>query len=330
MNILTFFYSIITKFRNYLYDHNFLKVKSLNSVEIICIGNITAGGTGKTPTVAYFVQKFINKDKKVVVISRGYKGKRKKEPLIVHDGIKLLADVTEAGDEAYMNAKRLKIPVVVAKNRYKACIMAVDEFAPDIIILDDGFQHRKLFRDKDIVLIDATNPFGGEQCLPKGRLREPVDGLKRADEIIITKSNYVSNIQIGNIISRLKEYRKKISVSKYMEIGFYNKKDDYFKGEVIENKKVLLFSGIASPVNFRGSINKYSPKKIEDIRFQDHYDYSYKDIENIINKFIELDFDYIITTEKDFVKIEKIIAKDSFFWKNLLVLKMEVEILEDF
>ena len=188
MKLLSIIYGFIVFLRNKLYDLNIFKEKKADGVEIICIGNIVAGGTGKTPAVQYFVQKYLEKNKKVGILSRGYKGKREIDLLIVRDEKKIYATSKESGDEAYLHALNFQIPVVVCKNRYEGANFLKEKCDVETIIMDDGFQHRKLKKDKNIILIDATNPFGMDDYLPKGRLRESLDALKRADEIIITKS----------------------------------------------------------------------------------------------------------------------------------------------
>ena len=204
MKFLSLIYGFAIFIRNKLYDWKILKIREVENVEIICIGNIVAGGSGKTPAVQYFVKKYLDEGKKVGVLSRGYKGKRNKEPMLVTDGKEIFATPLESGDEAYLHALNLKVPVVVSKNRYEGAVYLRDNCKVDIIVMDDGFQHRKLKKNRNIILIDATNPFGGDEYLPKGRLRESVSSLKRADEIIITKSNYVKENIISFIINKIK------------------------------------------------------------------------------------------------------------------------------
>ena len=160
------------------------------------------------PTLEVRKPAMIKKNKKVGILSRGYKGKRETDLLLVRDEKNIYATSKESGDEAYLHALNFQIPVVVCRNRYEGAIFLKEKCGVETIIIDDGFQHRKLRKDKNIILIDATNPFGMDDYLPKGRLRESLDSLKRADEIIITKSNYVSREEIGKIKARLKKYQK--------------------------------------------------------------------------------------------------------------------------
>ena len=318
LKILSLIYGSVIFIRNKLYDLNILKSKKAEGVEVICIGNIVAGGTGKTPAVQYFVKKYLNEGKKVGILSRGYKGKRKEDLLLVRNDKEILATSTESGDEAYLHALNLKVPVVVSKDRYKGAVYLRDVCKVDIIIMDDGFQHRKLTKDKNIILIDATNPFGGNDYLPKGRLRESLESLKRADELIITKSNYVNNETLEKIKQRLSKYEKKISIATFSEENFYNMNGEEKELSIIKNKKILIFSSIANPKIFYETVKRLEPSEIEEIKFEDHHLYKSEEIKNISEK--GKDYDYIVTTEKDIVKINEKIDK-------LLVLKMGFKIV---
>ena len=321
MKILSFIYGIIIKFRNFCYEKNIKKIKKVNGVKIICIGNIVVGGAGKTPAVQYFVKKYLQEGKKVGVLSRGYKGKREKDPFLVRDNEKIHAKVLESGDEAYLHALNLNVPIVVSKNRYEGAKYLKEKFGLDIIVMDDGFQHRKLYRDKNIILIDATNPFGNFKYLPEGKLRESLYELKRADEIIISKSNYVKKIKIYEILTILKIYNKKnvpVKLASFDIEYFYSINGKKIKIEEIKDKKVLIFSSIANPKVFFDTIKKLEPKIIEQIAFDDHHMYTKLEIDEIIKK--SNSFDYILTTEKDIVKIRNKNEK-------ILVLKMKFEII---
>ena len=318
LKILSLIYGSVIFIRNKLYDLNILKSKKAEGVEVICIGNIVAGGTGKTPAVQYFVKKYLNEGKKVGILSRGYKGKRKEDLLLVRNDKEILATSVESGDEAYLHALNLKVPVVVSKDRYKGAIYLRDVCKVDIIIMDDGFQHRKLTKDKNIILIDATNPFGGNDYLPKGRLRESLESLKRADELIITKSNYINNESLEKIRHKLLKYGKKISVATFSEENFYNMNGEEKELSIVKDKKILIFSSIANPKIFYETVKSLEPSEIEEIKFEDHHLYKLEEIKNISEK--GKNCDYIVTTEKDIVKINEKIDK-------LLILKMGFKIV---
>lgn len=318
LKILSLIYGSVIFIRNKLYDLNILKSKKAEGVEVICIGNVVAGGTGKTPAVQYFVKKYLNEGKKVGILSRGYKGKRKEDLLLVRNNKEILATSAESGDEAYLHALNLKVPVAVSKDRYKGAVYLRDVCKVDIIIMDDGFQHRKLKKDRNIILIDATNPFGGNDYLPKGRLRESLKSLKRADELIITKSNYVNSESLEKIKQRLSKYEKKISIATFSEENFYNMNGEEKELSIVKDKKILIFSSIANPKIFYETVKRLEPSEIEEIKFEDHHLYKSEEIKNISEK--GKDYDYIVTTEKDIVKINEKIDK-------LLVLKMGFKIV---
>ncbi|MCJ8343164.1 MAG: tetraacyldisaccharide 4'-kinase [Cetobacterium sp.] len=326
MKILSFIYFFITSLRNWLYDKGILKTYSVPGIEVICIGNITVGGTGKTPAVQFFAKKLEKMGRKVAIVSRGYKGKRKVEPLIVSDGKKILVSSKESGDEPYLHALNLKVPVIVGKDRYKACMFAKEHFDIDTIILDDGFQHRKLKRNRDIVLVDATNPFGWGALLPKGTLREDFQGgCKRASEFIITKSDLIEDRDLGKLKRFFKsKFVKPVSVAKHGVSSLCDLEGNPKPLFWLEGKRVLLFSGLANPLNFEKTVISLKPSYIERVDFLDHHNFKEKDLELIKNRAKNMDANFIITTEKDLVKLPKDLSVE-----NLYVLKIEFTMLED-
>ncbi len=326
MNILAYIYFCVTSLRNWLYDKKILKIRKIEDVFIICIGNITVGGTGKTPAVQYFAKELHKQGRKVAVVSRGYRGKRKVEPLIVSDGTNILVTSKESGDEPFSHALNLKVPVIVGKDRYKACKLAKETFDVDTIILDDGFQHRKLYRNWDIVLIDATNPFGWEALLPKGTLRESFHpAAKRASEFIITKSDLVSEREVEKLKRFLKKkYKKPVSAAKHGISSLCDTDGNAKPLFWVKGKRVLLFSGLANPLNFEKTVISLDPSYIERIDFLDHHSFKEKDIDLIKKRAEEMRASYIITTEKDIVKLPKHI-----YIENLYVLKIEFDFLEN-
>jgi len=324
MEFLAYLYHLITDLRNRLYDKKILKSKHVDGVEIFCVGNITVGGTGKTPTVQYLVQRFLNEGRKVAIVSRGYRGKRKNDPLIVSDGKNIFATSKESGDEPLLHAINTKVPIVVGRDRYSACIMAKENFDIDTIVLDDGYQHRKLKRDYNIVLIDATNPFGGGRLLPLGTLREDLKQLKRAHEFIITKADLVDDREIKKIKKYLSRYKKNISVAKYGVVSLKNLKGDMKPLFWINKKKVLLFSGLANPLNFEKTVISLMPSATDRIDFLDHHDFKERDFKKIMKRADEMGADFIITTEKDIVKLPPNLKMPRTY-----VLKVELTMLED-
>lgn len=324
MGFLSAIFKMLTKFRNYLYDIFFLKVNKIDGIKVVCVGNITVGGTGKTPAVQYFAKKYMDLGYKVAIVSRGYKGKRKRDPFVVRDYEKIMGTPKTCGDEAILHSVKLDIPVIVSKNRFEGALLAKKVYGVNLVVLDDGFQHRKLWRDKDIVLIDATNPFGGEKLLPKGRLREELKGLGRAKEFIITKADLVEKESLESIKEKLMTYEKPVSVATHGPARLYNAKEKDVKTDKIKGKKVFLFSALANPEQFSETVKKFNPKEIGVYNFPDHHFYDKKDIELIKYKAKEFGAQMIISTEKDFVKF-----KDQSEIDKLYVLAIEFNLLED-
>lgn len=325
MKLLSCIYDWITRFRNFLYDKHILTVHYLDEIQIICIGNIAVGGTGKTPAVQFFVRKLEAQGKRVAVVSRGYRGKRKEDPCLVSDGENIFVHPHESGDEAYLHALNLKVPVVVGKDRYQACLFTKEHFPIDTIVLDDGFQHRRLERNRDIVLIDATNPFGGG-LLPWGRLREDFTrAAKRAHEFIITKADLVNKEEVGKIKQYLEEnFQKEVSIARHK---IRSLEDNYGKKEelnYLQGKRVILFSGLANPENFEKTVSSLGVKVVARMDYRDHYDFQEQDLQDAKKKMEEKEADCILTTEKDFVKFPR-----NLKIPNCYVLKIEFTILEN-
>ncbi len=314
MKFLSIIYGFVVYIRNRLYDYGILKEKKIENLEIVCIGNIVVGGTGKTPAVQYYVNKYLLEEKKVGILSRGYKGVRDHDPFIVRDYNKIYCTSVEAGDEAYFHALNLNVPIVVSKDRYSGAKLLKEQFNVQVVVMDDGFQHRKLKKTKNILLIDATNPFGGNEYLPKGKLRESLSEIKRADEIILTKSNYIKTNELQLIIEKIAIYKKKIYLSKYIEKNFYDQRGINYSLDKIKNKRVLIFSSIANPRVFKETIERLDPLSMTEMLFPDHHIYSRDETRGFLNESSK--YDYLVTTEKDIVKINEIIP-------NLIVLKME-------
>src|SRR5215213_2558012 len=193
-------YGKITDFRNTLYERGVLKSAALGA-PAVSVGNITVGGTGKTPMVAFVAGALTEQGGKVCILTRGYGREKPKKRVLVSDGEKVLADAETAGDEPFELARKLlgKAIVVADADRVAAAKWARENFKIAAFVLDDGFQHRQAKRDLDIVLLDATNPFGNSKTLPFGRLREPLENLERADLIIITRANLVNEKQISDL-----------------------------------------------------------------------------------------------------------------------------------
>ncbi|MBU2522238.1 MAG: tetraacyldisaccharide 4'-kinase [Proteobacteria bacterium] len=311
--ILSLIYGSAVKIRGFFYDKGLLWPKKLPCV-VISIGNITVGGTGKTPMTIYVANLVKRMGYKVVVISRGYKGLAEKTGGIVSDGKRMFMKADKSGDEPFMIANRLKnTPVVVGKNRFKAGIMAFNSFNPDVIVLDDAYQHLKLKRDIDLVLLDNKYPFGNNHLLPRGTLREPISSLMRSDAIILTRSDSPSGMEEESSLAKFKKYTcgkpifKAIHTPKIYKIikakNIISDKISTHSFDLMRGQKVFAFSGIARNSDFRHVVEGLNCKLKGFTEFPDHHLYSNDDLSNLLQLLNKLKVDFVLTTEKDYVKI---------------------------
>ena len=293
---------------------------------VISIGNLTIGGTGKTPATIAIAEEAKRRGFYPVILTRGYRGTIK-GPHIVSKGDGPLMLPDEAGDEAFLMSQRLKgIPIIKSPDRYRGGRFAIDNLNDHeriIFILDDGFQHLRLFRDVDILLVDGMNPFGNRRLLPLGRLREPLREIKRADLIVITRSLNLP----GSLIQEIRRYNDKAPI-----FSSYHKPSCFrgMNGKVIPEKDLsgkcaIAFCGIGNPHSFKRSIIDLGIDLKDFIIFGDHHRYSHHDIERIERIAERSKADWIITTEKDIIKI-----KNLGVYSNILYLTIEFEIEENF
>ncbi len=281
-------YGLIMFCRNYLYDKNIFKTAKLNAY-VVSVGNLTTGGTGKTPITAEIASYFIKKGKKVAVISRGYGGKLNiKNTNIISSSEKLYYTAEMAGDEPYWIAKNAPGAVVITgKNRVKSGELAIKEFGAEVLILDDGFQHRKMGRDLDIALVDSKKGFGNGFMLPAGPLREPKSNINRADKVIIV-NKFPYNVP--------PEYENAIICELTPEVP-------------ADITNAVAFSGIAQPDLFFAALKKNNIKLTSKHIFPDHYIYTKKDLDMLLIRAKTDGAEALITTEKDMVKIEPLLSE---------------------
>jgi tetraacyldisaccharide 4'-kinase len=301
-------YGKIINQRNSLYDKGSLKSTSLG-VPTISVGNITVGGTGKTPLVALVAETLAEKGEKVCIISRGYKRENENKRILVSDSQKILTDVKKAGDEPFELAGKLigKAFVIADANRVEAGIWAKNEFGITAFVLDDAFQHRKVKRDLDIITIDATNPFGNGKTLPAGILREPLENLKRADLFVITRANLSTEIE--SIKEQIKLFNQSATIivsrnisSKISEINDFTEFEA--SSQNVTSKRCLAFCALGNPDNFFDQLIDESFDIVTTKRFSDHHFYSQKDIGVLEKKARKSKAEALLTTSKDAVKIK--------------------------
>ena len=278
-SFLSFIYSSLVAIRNFFYETKILSTKSLNC-KVISIGNITVGGSGKTPTVEYLSNLLQSKGHNVGIISRGYK-RKSKSTLVVTDGKKKPKSWEHVGDEPYLLAHKLEnIPIVVGVSRYKAGSMMIEKFQPDVILIDDGFQHLSLHRDLDIVLVNSKDKRSDYKLIPSGKLREPISNLIRADLIVITKTNIhqPSNYLINKIESfnRPTIYNE-IQIDDLLQY----KSNKSNKLEKIANKKVYLFSALGDNESFKKIMDNTDAEIVGHSKYQDHHHYTFDNLKDI-------------------------------------------------
>ena len=311
--IISVIYGILVKVRVASYKKNIFKQKKL-SCKVISVGNITVGGTGKTPMTIYLAKMLVGYGYKVAVVSRGYKGRYEKRGGVVSNSKKILLEPQDSGDEPFMMAAKLdNVPVLVGQNRYETGLIAIKNFDVDIILLDDGFQHIKLFRDIDILLLDHRRPFGNFHLIPRGVLREPVKSVKRADTFILTRtsSENTKTLDLLKSISKSCTVFETYNSSYFFNAGKESKADcitllrskasnDY---DWLAGKKVVAFSGIAGNERFKKTIEEFKCEILDFFGFEDHYYYSDDDINIISQSAKNLNAELVMTTEKDFARM---------------------------
>lgn len=307
-------YGAIVGVRHSLYEKGFFKTHDLKA-KTVSIGNITVGGTGKTPMVAFVARVLADSGEKVCVLTRGYGRENPKKRIVVSDGEKVLADAGEAGDEPFELANKLlgKAFVIADANRAAAGGWAREKFGATAFVLDDAFQHFQVERNLDIVLIDATNPFGNKEILPAGILRESLAGLNRADAIVITRANLVEAEAVSDLRSQIINLcpGAKIFVSENKISNIVSLKEFSAQARASENfgrielsaKKSFAFCAIGNPENFFAQLRceKIDPAATK--KFRDHYRYTQTDVDELQSETAKYGAEILLTTAKDAVKL---------------------------
>jgi len=327
--------------RLYLFKRNWKKQAHLGTM-VISIGNITMGGTGKTPVVELFARTLRNKGRKVSILSRGYKSKplekpqewqrkatnkpieEESMPKVVSTGNGVELEVQYAGDEPFMLAKNLDdVSVIVDKDRVKGGKFAIQELEADILLLDDGMQFLKIAHSIDIVLVDSNSPFGTGSMMPRGTLREPPRNLCRADYIFITKCKHANN---EALIKKIKKHNKVAEIIECTHGPVHL--ENVFTGEIkpltmLKDKYIAAISAIAVPESFEEKLTELGANVLFHRTFSDHHSFSQGDIDRFMARCMRRDADIIVTTEKDAVRFPKPSELDV----DVYFLRIEVDIL---
>ena len=332
-------YQLVLAIHRFCIQARLLRDSTLG-IQVIAIGNLTFGGTGKTPVVEKFARELQKQGRTVAILSRGYRSKPQPlsevllnklllredttPPRVVSDGKSLLLDSDTAGDEPYMLASNLKdVVVLVDKDRVKSGRYAIERFGCDTLLLDDGFQYWRLAgRRQDVVLIDCQQPFGNEHLAPRGTLREPPSHLARADVVFITKSD-------GNteqLRERIARYNKTAGIIECIHAPLYF--EDVFTGErrdlnFLRDKRAASLRGIAQPQSFEQSLVKLCRELVYSKSFADHHRFTQQEILNAINRSKKRQAEIIVTTQKDAVRFPKLDRRDL----PIYFMRVEIKIL---
>ncbi len=318
LQALSGLFSGLVQARWWLYRKRILHDQPLGCL-VVVVGNLTVGGTGKTPVVEKFARALRDRGRKVAILSRGYKSKApplwkkwwylvshtsEPPPRIVSDGKSVLLDSEQAGDEPYMLARNLPgVIVLVDKNRVKAGTYAIKRFGCDTLVLDDGFQYLPLKGRLNLLLVDKTNPFGNGYTLPSGILREPIHHLKRASYVFLTKSDGQRDPELEELIQT---YNPGVDIIECAHRPQYLQRFDADERQplsFLKGKAVGAFSGIAVPESFEKFLTDLGGRIQFTRRFLDHYRFAYEDFVEIFSAALEAKVDFIVTTEKDAVRM---------------------------
>jgi len=324
-------YRLIVSFRLRFYGKHFFRSHQVGC-PVISIGNLTVGGTGKTPVVEKLARDLTDRGRKVAILSRGYKSVRRKgiagdtAPVrIVSEGGALLLDSKTAGDEPFMLAKNLRgVAVVVDKDRVACARHAVTELESDLLILDDGLQYLRLHRRFDIVLIDREAPFGNEHILPRGTLREPPENLRRATHILITKCD---GSDLSELHQRIRCYNRTAPIieCRHRPVDL----QDFTTGESLpiaslQGLRAASLSAIASPESFEQGLRKLGVSLELTQSFADHHRYSKRELTRFLKRCTRRGVSCILTTEKDAVRMPRLLNQEL----PIRYLRIEIEILK--
>jgi tetraacyldisaccharide 4'-kinase len=331
--VASLFYGGGVRLRELAYTKDFLKPNRL-PCPVISIGNITLGGTGKTPMTIYVSELLLSYGLTVAVISRGYGGKAEKKGGVVCDGRCILMRPEVSGDEPIMIAKRLQtVPVLVGGDRFKSGETAIRRFKPDVLLLDDAFQHRQLARDMDIVLMDAEMPLGNGYLFPRGVLREDGVSLKRCHAVVFTRAEKAIAIpekNLGNLLNGKPVFQA--SHEPYLSHVVKSRECEAIDNAVkqadpgwLSGKRVYAFSGIARNDDFRNEMVGFGCTLVGFSSFPDHYRYGKRDIAKIADAAVHLRADCLATTEKDYFRM----SGELNFPMDLAVIGVGIRFMDD-
>jgi tetraacyldisaccharide 4'-kinase len=289
-------YGAVMRLRALAYSRGWFTVRHLHQ-PVVSVGNITVGGTGKTPTVIAVARMLMARGRRVAVLSRGYGGTLEGQVHIVSDGTAVFLSAREAGDEPVLLAKTVPgLMVVIGADRYAAGLLAEEKLAPDVFILDDGFQHLRLYRDLNILLLDCSAPLGSGKVLPAGLLREPIAALRRADVVIYTRCQGTGLPTVHGTVPVCRSVHSLVGVRSLAG-------GELLPWEHLQGHKGFAFAGIADPSSFFHALREQGVTIVAQMPLADHCCYDDRLFAQLALAYRESGADYLITTEKDTVKL---------------------------
>lgn len=330
---LSWLWGAIYYTRRICYDYGVLRQRSF-VVPIISVGNLTFGGTGKTPFTLWLSEYLHTKNKRVMILMRGYKGKLENSSGLIHSGKKMNPDPTDYGDEALLFARRLEdATIVVGKKRSENLSFYFPKVEPDVVLLEDGHQHIKIKRKLNIVLFDALMPLSRYRVAPLGYMREGFQALKDADLVVIGRADLAKPekvLELKNLLIPHLPSNIQFAEVGFRPNGFYNSSYDMvYRLDQIRNKKVICVAGIANPQSFFKLLEDLGAEILVTESFPDHHFFKPDEINSLLS-YAKSEDALIVTTEKDIVRIKKIVSDDSivFLEVDIHFLKGEQETKE--
>jgi tetraacyldisaccharide 4'-kinase len=326
LKIISLLYGAAIQLRLIAYKIGLLPVKSIPAY-VVSVGNVTTGGTGKTPLIAMLAEWAGKSGYRVGILSRGYKGKRSHNSLVVSDGKRTLASADEAGDEPFLLAKKLpSVPVLISKKRYRIGHLALKLFGSQLLLLDDGYQHLSLHRDLNILLLDAKRQFGNKQLLPLGPLREPIEQIKRADVIIITRCT--TEHPGDDLIAFLQRSFSGLPILRsghFPDQVIFPLVPEVHPPCILSGRRVVVFAGLANPDEFLEMVKGLGARIVHFQAFPDHHRFTEDEIEELATWKRRSSSNLLLTTEKDWVRIDGRITVDL----DIGILTIKVGILSE-
>lgn len=295
---------------------------------IVSVGNLTTGGTGKTPATAWLVRRLQKAGLSVAVVGRGYGGELSGQGAVVSNGNQVLLNAAQAGDEALLHARSLPgVPVVIGRDRVAAVQMALEKFAPQVIVLDDGFQYWSLERDFDLVLLDARLPFGNGKLLPVGRLREPQIELARASAVLLTRAEAACEAQLQQTQDEIRRFSSApVFVSSHAPCGLRDECSGAVKGlELLRGQDVAAMAALANNESFFQLLREQDANVVETLARRDHHHWREKEMREFVAAAERSRAQMLVTTEKDAVKIAPEWCKPLPFFSLQIKLQIEKE-----